>query len=385
MNVRHIAICLFQLITRGLDYIWPKDYRIVIFGSYGGNYAGGNSKPVFDALSELDICNLECYFLLKYKANHPRFLSMKPFSIRTFLLFLKAKTLVMTHTLWDMGIFRPSKRKYQIHLWHGHSGPKADGYVSKRFTKENLSDVERHAPYITKFLVTSRINLYFWAYAKLLHPRQLLPLGFPRNDALVQSNIKKPKLAQFLLNLPKYNKLILYAPTYRIWAKTKFFPFNDFDLSDLENWLEQEQAIILIRPHMAEKIKIKESSRVRKFGSNLCYEINDILPEIDLLITDYSSISSDFLLLNRPIVYVAYDRDEFEKREGFHFGNYDFWTPGPKVETYTEFKKEVSLGLHGEDGYDQKRATINMLINEYQTPHSAIEVAKFLCRFLTKA
>jgi CDP-glycerol glycerophosphotransferase len=382
MNLRLITVRLFQLITQALDYIWPKDYRVVIFGSYGGKHTGGNCKPVFNILSKKKECNLECYFLQRKKIDDPRYLSMKPFSISTFLLLLKAKTLVMSHTLWDMGRFRPSKRKYQIHLWHGHSGPKADGYVSKRFTKENLADVERNAPYITKFLVTSRINLYFWAYAKLLHPKQLLPLGYPRNDILLQNIAQAPLIPQFLPNLPEYNKVLLYAPTYRIWAKTTYFPFHDFNRSDLEKWLEKEQAIILIRSHMAEKDSIKESSRVRKFSSDLCYEINDILPEIDLLITDYSSISSDFMLLNRPIIYIAYDKEEFEKQEGFCFGNYEFWTPGPKVETYVEFINAVSLGLQGKDGFEQRRQTVNNLINEYQTSYSAKRIARFLCKFL---
>ena len=40
-------------------------------------------------------------------------------------------------------------------------------------------------------------------------------------------------------------------------------------------------------------------------------DINNILPEINLLITDYSSIATDFLLLDRPLLYVMPDYDQF--------------------------------------------------------------------------
>jgi CDP-glycerol glycerophosphotransferase (TagB/SpsB family) len=288
----------------------------------------------------------------------------------------------MTHDIWDMGRLRPSRRKYRIHLWHGHSGPKADGYVTKRFTKENLEDLDRNAPYITKFLATSRINLYFWAFAKALHPRQLLPMGFPRNDVLLKKDPREKILRNLLPDLPKNCKIILYAPTYRLYTETKFFPFDDFNRDNLESWMDQENVVILLRYHMGEEKPMHESERIRELGFDLCNEINNVLREIDLLVTDYSSISSDYMLLDRPIVYVAYDKELFEKHEGFCFGNYDFWTPGSKVHSYQEFKKEIEDALSGQDRYSERRRTINLLINEYQTDHSTEQVANFLLKFL---
>ncbi|TFH00691.1 MAG: hypothetical protein E4H14_19365, partial [Candidatus Thorarchaeota archaeon] len=360
-----------------------KDDKIVIFGSYGGRYAGGNSKPVFDYLRAMSDCPLECYYFLKSKQNEPGYVSMYPLTLKTYLLFLRAKTLVMTHTLWDLGRLKPSRRKYQIHLWHGHSGPKSDGYASKRLTKENLADIDKHAPFITKFLATSRINLYFWAFAKVLHPRQFLPMGFPRNDILLRKDIQEKVLRNIFPDLPHDCKVILYAPTYRLYAETKFYPFNDFNRDDLERWMTDNNIVILLRYHMGEEKPIEVSDRIREIGSDKCQEINEVLHEIDILITDYSSISSDFMLLDKPIIYSAFDQEIFERYEGFIFGNYDFWAPGPKVHTYQDFKKEIEDVLSGEDRYSEQRRAINRLINEYQTENSTKQVAQFLIQFLT--
>ena len=374
---------MLRIVAMLLDYVWPKDKRVVIFGSYGGQFAGGNSKPVFEYLRNNEP-ELRCYFLLREKVDKPGYLHFKPFSLRTLHILLRAKTLVLTHTLWDLVYFRPSRRKFIFRLWHGHSGPKADGYVSKRFTRENLIDIERNASRITKFLATSRINLYFWAYALLLHPRQLMPLGFPRNDILLREDRDTKLLGSLIGELPDDAKVVLYAPTYRTYGETRFFPFDDFVEDKLRDWLDKHNVVLLLRYHMVDRAPIEESDRIRAFNFNLCPEVNEVLPEVDVLVTDYSSIASDYMLLDRPIIYVAYDKDLFEKYEGFCFGNYEFWTPGPKVLTLHEFLNELELAIAGQDRFQERRRTVNQLINEYQTPDSTKQVAEYIVKFLSQ-
>ena len=381
---KRVLVSLFQNGTRFLDYIIPKDHRLVIFGSFGGRYAGGNSKAVFDYIRSLPNNPLKCYFFQLEPSNEPNFISLRPLTLKTYFLYLRAKTQVMTHTLGDMGLLRPSRRKYRIHLWHGHSGPKADGWVSKKYTVQNRINVEKDAPFITKFLVTSRINLYLWAYISVLHPYQMMPFGFPRNDCLLAKEKGPAKIPNLLEDLEEYNHVILYAPTYRKWAPTTFFPFQDFQENELESWLEKNRILLLLRHHINEESSVKETSRVRYFSSEICHEINQILPEVDILISDYSSITSDYLLLNRPIIYITADRAEYEKREGVIFGNYDFWTPGPKVDTFEQFKQAVNGFISGNDSYVEKRKSICQLINEYQSENSTEMVSKYLIEFITK-
>lgn len=362
----------------------PKDSRLVVFGSYGGRYPGGNSKLVFEYLRQLPNSPLKCYFLSQTPANEPGHVALRPMTLRTFFLYLRAKTQVTTHTAADMGILRPSRRKYRIHLWHGHSGPKADGWVSKKFSVNDRMNLERDAKFITKFLVTSRINLYYWAYALILRPYQLMPLGFPRNDILLSKNQIASRLPKMLNYEEKYDHVILYAPTYKKWAEKTFFPFDDFDEQQLEDWLERNRVLLLLRHHINQEADVSETRNIRDLSSDICPDVNQILPEVDILVTGYSSIASDFLLMNKPIVYVVSDRYEFEKREGFVFGNYDFWTPGPKVDSFKLFIEEAQKFISGEDKYSEKRETVNQLINEYQSDNSTEKVARYLIEFITK-
>ena len=46
-------------------------------------------------------------------------------------------------------------------------------------------------------------------------------------------------------------------------------------------------------------------------------DVNSFLPFVDVLITDYSALYHDFLLLDRPILFVPYDYEEFEQQNGF--------------------------------------------------------------------
>ena len=54
----------------------------------------------------------------------------------------------------------------------------------------------------------------------------------------------------------------------------------------------------------------------------------DFLNVVDVLITDYSSIYFDYLLLNRPIIFHMPDLEEYQKKRGFILDPLDEWTPG---------------------------------------------------------
>ncbi len=48
-------------------------------------------------------------------------------------------------------------------------------------------------------------------------------------------------------------------------------------------------------------------------------DTNTLLSIIDILVTDYSSICFDFMVLRRPIIYYTYDKETYEKERGLYF------------------------------------------------------------------
>ena len=98
--------------------------------------------------------------------------------------------------------------------------------------------------------------------------------------------------------------------------------------------------------------------------NNNAVSLYDILNLFDCLVTDYSSIYFDYLLLDRPMIFVDCDLGEYKKARGLVFNDYNFWTPGPKVKTFSDFCREFKTCLENNFYYHKERNLINKLINE---------------------
>src|SRR5699024_10984504 len=75
------------------------------------------------------------------------------------------------------------------------------------------------------------------------------------------------------------------------------------------------------------------------------YNINHLLLITDILITDYSSIPFEFALLQKPMVFFAYDIDEYADARGF-WDNYDKLVPGPIVENTDDLIDILKTGKY---------------------------------------
>lgn len=366
-----------------LDFITPKDNRLLVFGSSGGKHVTGNSKALFEHVESSSEDHLRCVYFTREERSRSCYRSIERISISTIWTFLRARTLLSTHGLGDFGWLRPSSRKHYIKLWHGRPGLKGDGYSIKVVTREATQRIEAEAKLTTYFLVCSQIEAYMRAYSHGLHARQILPLGYPRNDILATESDSETKRASLQLStLPKHDFLILYAPTWRRDGSATFFPFQDNDFSLLDSWLTRNNAVLLLRPHPNDQTSLPESGRVVRFAPEDYPEISPFLLITDVLITDYSSIAADFLLLNRPIVYIMYDIEQFEVEYGSCYGDAQFWTPGPKVDCFGGLIGELENALHGNDRFEEHRRRVNRLLNSYQTVDSSERVYRHILRLL---
>jgi CDP-glycerol glycerophosphotransferase (TagB/SpsB family) len=172
-------------------------------------------------------------------------------------------------------------------------------------------------------------------------------------------------------------KVVLYAPTWRHGREaTRFFPFGDFDETELGKFFEEQNTLLLLRPHAADYWKYTDlrdfmtrlahsSSLIKLSSQDEFPDVNTIMPFVDVLITDYSAIYHDFLLLNRPLVFIPYDFEEFERNSGFLY-NYHGLLPGPTVDSFASFKVTLCSVLSGVDSHKPKRKYLQKLIHEYQ-------------------
>lgn len=264
------------------------------------------------------------------------------------------------------------KNRLIVNLWHGvplkkialmdPNLKKAARIYFKKIFSENY----------TWILTTSRELVPVMAKSFQVSEDRLRVWGQPRNDCIFDPPDRKQILEGIYSDLPEYKKVVLYAPTFRDYGNTRLFPFEDFDKKVFEDFLEQEKILLLLRLHIKEAAAADAyvSSRIRRFGSEEAGDVTGMLGMFDLLITDYSSIYIDYLLTDKPLMFLPYDRERYLDGRGMNF-DYDEVTPGPKPETMKEFMMEIKEFMNGEDSWKKERDRVNLKFNEVKEPCSS--------------
>lgn len=377
-QIKLIRICLspISFSIELMDFIYPKGSKTIIFGSNTGEFISGSPKALFEYIKN-EYPDYRAYFYTPF--NEQMSMSLRIIYIIKFIpIFLNAKFLISSHPPTDFFPFNWSSRKVHINMWHGVP-LKAMFFADKGDTYENLKKILKLNRKTSAFIVSSNLEAALLTKCFLINPTKFYYLGQPRNDILMKGN-KESRLKKILKKVPKFKKVILYCPTYRRGEKTKFFPFEDLDISHLNNYLEVNEIILLLRGHVYNKEleKLFFSERIVNFEFRICNDINFILNEVDILVTDYSSIYIDYLLLNRPCIFIPYDLEDYRGNRGLLLDDYDFWTPGYKVLTYKEFIDVIDNIISGKDEYETRRQEINRQFNYHQSENSCESIFRLI-------
>jgi CDP-glycerol glycerophosphotransferase (TagB/SpsB family) len=358
----------FRYFMEFLDFVYPKDNKDIVFGSNTGEFASGSPKVLFEYFKE-NHPQYKVNFYLPFEKPLDMYARIK-YIIKFAPVFFRAKFLVSSHPPSDFYPFIWSSRKILINTWHG-APLKSMFFADSGDTKSNLRRIARLSKKISAFIVSSKLEAATLAECFLINPQKFRYLGQPKNDILLKAHTSNI-LPDVIENIPEYSKAILYCPTYRRDSPTRIFPFDDLDLTHLDSFLEANKLIILLREHVYEKGTKKQDypERVLHFGFDICSDVNAVLPEVDILVTDYSSIYIDYLLLDRPGIFVAYDLEDYKERRGLVYDDYEFWAPGYHVLTYRDFVTAIEEILSGKDRYKTRRREINRQLNYYQTENS---------------
>ncbi|SDN09052.1 CDP-glycerol glycerophosphotransferase [Fictibacillus solisalsi] len=361
-----------------------KDHNLFIFNSFKNERYDFNSKYFFEYL----ICNSS--YSCKFIINNEFLRNYLNKEVGEF--FISTSSLKHLKEIWRAGVWITStgmpirlnffhKDRVIVNLWHGVPLKKI-GLLDHNISIIRKLIIKRVYSKCYSFISTSSKNLItVMADSFLVSKDKIRVLGQPRNDKLL---CKSPsKIEDYFENIPLYKKIILYAPTFRENTCTNFFPFNDRNLSEVDRFLEENQLIIFIRNHPLEKGLDELSSLKRIFfiNSDKVDDIMEALKLFDLLITDYSSIFIDYLILERPIVFLDYDREDYLSSRGLNF-DYDEVTPGPKPKSQKQFLLEIKHLLSDKTYFYEERKKVNEFfnaINEGSCKRTLIEIEKELC------
>ena len=364
---------LFTACLEHFGQIRP-DSHIWLFSSTDNSHYNYNSRYIFEYVKEnlpeitplFVINDSELRNSLSSKYGKQYFIETE--SIQGIRQALSAGVWFTSAALPAYGIGLHKKRLI-INLWHGvplkkialldPNLKKAARIYFKKIFSENY----------TCILTTSHELIPLMARSFAVSEDKIKVWGQPRNDGLFQKNDCREILGQLFPDLPEYTKTVLYAPTFRDYGQVQLFPFKDFDQEQLEAFLEEKNMLLFIRTHVAEQGSAAPylGKRIRFLGNEQAEDVTGILNIFDCLITDYSSIYIDYLLTDKPMIFLPYDRQQYLDGRGMNF-DYDDVTPGPKPETFNDFLDALSPK---EDFWKSERTRVNRLFNEIQHPCAA--------------
>ena len=274
-----------------------------------------------------------------------------------------------------------NKREGQVfvNLWHG-SGIKAHDFFDRNSDVAYLKNIKTYFDKVDMLCVHSLDDRFKLSAQLNYDMRNTFVTGQPRLDCVVEASGKEKLVQIFGEEIKKYDYLFFYAPSFRAngsgcagtMLSDNIFRLKDYDDHAFEEFLKENNAALIYKLHPIEQNAFKG----RKFIVNkMCMELTDqilfekelqydeILNAFDVMITDYSSIAFDYLLLNRPIIYLLPDFDEYKKSKGFVFNNIDYYMPGDKVFDF----KSILLALKNsiEKPYLHKVARENVLMQRF--------------------
>lgn len=298
------------------DYYSKKDYSTIVLTS-GGEKLQFNTKYFFEYLLKLK--KYEILYIINDKKKRKElkskygdyFIGSKSFMDR--IKILKSE-IWLTDTVPPISGLNESNKRVFINLWHGIP-LKTVGALQNKVNKKSSESYKKNASKYSAFLSPSSKLEELYEKSFLLKKSQIKILGQCRN-----SNInEKVNLNFYFKELPMYKKAILYVPTWRD-KETIFFPFKDFKPKELMDFLEKNKFIIFIKGHQYEKglkdLKLGERVVIIKDEID---DITELLNGFDLLMTDYSSVYFDYLLLNKPLLFLPYDLEEYIEERGLNF------------------------------------------------------------------
>lgn len=235
-------------------------------------------------------------------------------SISFMLLFSKAGYVFICDNFLPAASCKKRKETKLIQLWHSCGLLKKMGYD----TEDDIPSYYKGNVYANYDLVTVSAPCCVPCLTSgMRQPNGIVNnLGVSRTDVYFNVEWNEQCKQDFYKQFPdaKGKKIALWAPTFRGKASNPEL-VGLHEICKLKNHLGSEWLLISkVHPHLDATLKLQEKPII----SDTTIPTERILPLVDVLITDYSSILFDYLTYQKPFVLFAPDLDAYEWNRGFY-------------------------------------------------------------------
>ena len=237
------------------------------------------------------------------------------------------------------------KETVAINLWHACGAFKKFGRSTAELKfGSSAATLDKYPNYGNLTHVTVSSPEVIWAYEEAMHlPKGIVKAtGVSRTDQFYDKKFvesRKQKLYEIMPEA-KDKKVILYAPTFRGHVATASSP----DRIDFERFCRElgNEYVIVCKHHPFVKNPPIIPEELQHFARDLTkyLSIEDLLCCADICISDYSSLVFEYSLFEKPMIFYAYDYDNYCDWRGFYY-DYSEFTPGPVVQTEDELLNSI--------------------------------------------
>lgn len=377
--------------------IVPRKKNVWVFGAWRGHRYSDNSRYLYEYVlkNEREIRpiwltrNKKLIELVHNDGGEAYLVN----SLKGIWFAFRASTTVINEGLDDVNVFGIIGSK-KIQLWHGTPLKKIGIDAINHFYKQQSQNLQwlRKFKNINPFhkwikkqaqwdiiVTSSNLTQQFLSSAFGIPQSKVKITGDPRSDIILSRHPKIPDTITNINNYHKNQKIILYVPTFR---DSDFDYFKGVDLNQLATFLERADALLLIKLHFVYRKELSNQSstsqldRIHFLEDDIYMDVNKILPFVDVLITDYSSIFYDYLLLDRPIIFTPFDYHSYLNERGFYVDYYEM-TPGQKCEDWEEIICKLDyIILKDQDKFSSERKRIRDLYHTYIDTSACQRVTK---------
>ncbi|MRX68167.1 CDP-glycerol glycerophosphotransferase, TagB/SpsB family [Flavobacterium resistens] len=342
--------CLIYLFS----FVIPRNKKIFLYGSFFGESFSDNSKYLFlisnekrsDIIHVWISTNREDIKQIRSKG----FKAFHKFSLKGVYYEFMAGSHFYTQSVWDTSFFITHNAN-RVNLWHGIPLKKigADCYPP---TKPSiLREAINNRPYIFEakemVLVPSKFVYPFFSSAFRVSSSSLLIAPYPRLMLFLMDktelftwirDFETDYVKTILDKANKYENIWTYMPTWRD-ANPSFITEAIKDWNEFDEIARNNNALLIVKVHFMTKMPEGLESLTNIIFYDSKADFYPILALSDLLITDYSSVFFDYLLMKKPIIFYAFDLEDYKLNSRNMYFDYEEIVFGNIIYSYKELVK----------------------------------------------
>lgn len=345
-GIKTVAFRVFALNFNVAAKLGIKKNSIVLFnliGKSGFSGALGEVKTELEKMGGFDIEIVDRDNLFAGTKALIKFMTIDAFTMA------RARILFINNNFFPFAYTSPNKEQKLVQVWHGQGAFKKFGLDIPQPPKVRKKEIgaNRNVSFVTCSAESIR-PIYMSAFG--LPAQKVIVTGNPVTDYFfreenVGNDAVMRKRADFdeKYKLCKGKRLYLYAPTFRDTPEDDENIINSIDLKRLKIAINKgitEESVLLVRLHPNDSSGREGLRRLCDSAEGILDvtdypDSNELCILSDVLITDYSSICMNNALLNKPVVFYAYDFDSFSGARDFYY-DYEKTVGGPVAKDMDE-------------------------------------------------